>query len=167
MMKHLDDTIKNEQYKKKLIQRSIQVPADIWEASKCIPGGRTKFIIDSLAGGIDAYKSELPKLRMEVEELNIEIRSKEALRSAKLSRIAELEAEVEVTLQEAVKVQQNIEQAIVETSRLLKTFRRDITKSHFNRLAELSKTPAEDIEIFIIEYKYRPTEEQVREFFLR
>ena len=161
----IEDSIQKS--KSKTIQRSIQVPADIWDASKCIPGGRTKFIIESLASAINAYKTELPKLRMEVEELNIQICSMEALRSAKLSRIADLEAEAETDLKEAVMHQQNIEQAIIETFRLLKNFRRNITKSHFLRLEELSGTPACDIEVFIKEMKYRPTEEQIREFFLR
>lgn len=162
----LDDSI-NQKTTYKKIQRSLQVPEDIWNASECIPGGRTKFIIESLAGAINAYKSELPKLRMEVEELNIEISSKEALRSAKLSRIAELESESETELKEVVKHQQNIEQAIIETVRLLKAFRKQINRSHFVRLEGLSGTPADDIGAFIKETKYRPSEEQVREFYLR
>jgi len=161
----IDETI--NKHTSEIIQRSLQVPKDVWDAAKCIPGGRTKFIIEALAGAVNAYKSELPQLRLEVEELNNQISSLEALRSAKLSRISELEAEAEDNLKEAVKHQQNIEQAILETGRLLKSFRRNITKSHFHRLEELSGTPASDIEVFIKEYKYRPSEEQIREFFLR
>lgn len=157
----------NETFKAAIIQRSIQVPEDIWTAAKCIPGGRTKFIIDALAGAVDANKSEIPKLRMEIEMHLEDIRRLEALVSAKTARITALESEQENNLNEVIRIQTNIEQAVIETVRLLKEFRRDLSKSHYKRLSELSGTPSQDIESFIKEHKYRPTENQIREFFLR
>lgn len=153
--------------KTEIIQRSIQVPKDIWVASGCIPGGRTKYIIESLANAIDARKSELPKLRLEVAEHLADRQRLDAIISAKNARIAELEAAQENEIRDAIQIQRNVEQAVIETMRLLKDFRRDLTKSHYRRLSDLSGTPAIDIEEFIKEYKYRPSEEQIREFFLR
>lgn len=166
-MKRLDDSIKNITCSKKMIQRSIQVPEEIWEAAKCIPGGRTRYIINQLAEAVNSYKSELPKLRLEVEELQSQRYDIDAKISAKIMRIAELEAEVEVGFNEAVKQQQIIEQAITEAIRLIRSHRSDLTQYHYNRLSDLSGTPSKDIETFVKEHRYKPTEDQIREFFLR
>ncbi|KKG16015.1 hypothetical protein EO98_04770 [Methanosarcina sp. 2.H.T.1A.6] len=148
------------------IQRSIQVPRDIWDAARCVPGGRTRFIINALADAVEARQSELPKLRLEIKEHIAERQRIEALISAKEARIAELLEEENRSLSEAVKIQKNIDQAIVETSRLLEMFRRNITTTHFKRLSDLTGTPVTDIESFIKKHRYRPTEEQIREFYL-
>ena len=158
---------KTETLNTTVIQRSIQVPKDIWDAAKCIPGGRTKFIIGQLASAVDANKSEIPKLRMEIEMHLEDIQRLEALVSAKTSRIMVLESEQENNFNEAIMIQTNIEQAVIETMRLIKEFRKELSRAHYKRLSDLSRTPIGDIESFIKEMKYRPTETQIREFFLR
>jgi len=164
------DEVVKKQLKKEdpsIIQRSIQVPKDIWSAADYIPEGRTQFIIDCLANRIAADKSELPKLRLEVEEHKSELRKIESMISAKEKRITELEGVQENEVQEAVRLQNNIEQAVVGTQNLLKEFRKNLSKAHFKRLSDLSGTPVSEIESFIKEHKYRPTEIEIREFFLR
>jgi chromosome segregation ATPase len=168
MKSMLDDTIHTEQkHAVRKVQRSIQVPEDIWEAGACIPGGRTKFIIEAMANEVAARKSELPKLRMELEKDYSDLHQLQSSISAKESRIAELVAEQENELKEAIRIQGDIEQAVIETGRLLKDFRKGLTHAHYRRLSDLSGTPALHIEAFIKETKYRPSEEQIREFFLR
>ena len=69
------------------IQRSIQVPSDIWEASKRIPGGRIRFIVDVLANARSGYQTKLPNLRIEVDDLQAEIYHLESVKSVPLQKI--------------------------------------------------------------------------------
>ena len=161
------DSLTLKQEKRERIQRSFWVDKDVWNAAACIPGGRTKFIENTLADAVAAYKTEIHKLELQSEEHRIKLLEHESGLSATLARIAELKAEEENQTKETMKIQANLEQAVIETIRLLDYHRKKLTKAHYTRLSKLSGIPSEDITNFIQTNKYRPSEEQVRDFYCK
>ena len=156
-----------KQEKRERIQRSFWVDKDVWNAAACIPGGRTKFIENALADAVAAYKTGIPKLELQAEEHRIKLLEHEAGLSATLARITELKTEEENHIKETMKIQVNLEQAVIETIRLLEYHRKKLTKAHYTRLSKLSGIPSEYITNFIQTNKYRPSEEQVRDFYCK
>jgi uncharacterized coiled-coil DUF342 family protein len=155
-----------KQVQRERIQRSFWVDKEVWDAAACIPGGRTKFIENALADAVAAYKTEIPELELQAEEHRIKLLEHQSGLSATLARIAELKAEQDSHTKEIMKTQANLEQAAIETIRLLESNGKNLMKAHYNRLSELSGIPPKHIESFIKINNYRPSEEQVRDFYL-
>lgn len=155
-----------KQGKRSRVQRSFWVDKGIWDAAACIPGGRAKYIENSLANAVAAYKTEIPKLELQAEEYRTKILEDQSGLSATLARIEELKAQEESHTKEIMKTQANLEQAAIETSRLLESYGRKLTRAHYNRLSELSGIPSGHIENFIKTNKYRLSKKQIRDFYL-
>jgi len=149
------------------IQRSFYVPLWVWEAADNLPVSRPEIIIQALLNAVSAYKSEIPQLRYDVEQIDKQIESLLALKTAKLERINELEHEEVIHMMEASNSDIAVKQVIEETMSLATMLHRDMGPSHFKRLEKLSGTPAEEIKEFLKSKKFRPDEDEVRMFFMR
>jgi hypothetical protein len=149
------------------VQRSFYVPKWIWNAAEGLPGGRPNAIIQALLDKITAFSSEIPQLRYDVEQIDIQINALQAQKVAKLNRIKELEKADNENMLEVSRSEMAIQQAVVETISLVAMYRKDLGNIHYKRLEELSGTPASDIKQFIKEKKFMPTDDEIRMFYLR
>jgi hypothetical protein len=149
------------------VQRSFYVPLHIWEAAADLPGGRPQAIINALLNAISAYKSEIPQLRFEVEQIDLQMEVLQRQKTAKLMRISELEKVENENMLDVSRSEMAIQQAVVETISLVAMYRQDLGNIHYKRLEELSGTPATEIKLFIKEKKFMPTDDEIRMFYLR
>jgi len=171
----LDDTINKNQKtnpyeadgESAKVQRSFYVPLWIWEAAEGLPGGRPQAIIQSLLDRITAFKSEIPQLKYDVQQIDLQIEALQVQRVAKLNRIAELEKADEEGIKANSLVNFAIEQAVLESIDLLKMYRRDLGQIHYKRLEGLSGISAIEIKDFFKEKKFMPSEDEIRLFYMR
>lgn len=172
-MERIDEVIKKQQTNpygivdNAKVQRSFYVPKWIWDAAEGLPGGRPQAIIRALLNDITAFKSEIPQLRYDVEQIDLQIETLLAQKTAKLNRIAELENEETEDIKQVAIKEFTAKQAVLETVALLDMFRKDLGHGHYKRLEELSGTAADDIKTFLTEKKFRPSEEEIRLFYMR
>ena len=106
-------------------------------------------------------------LRYDVEQIDKQIEALTAQKVAKLNRIAELEREEREHIQDVVKFEIGIQQAVLETMDLLRMFRKELGQVHYKRLETLSGVPATEIKDFLKERKFMPDEDEVRLFYMR
>lgn len=172
-MTEIDDTLKkqktspyevNDDVK---VQRSFYVLKWLWEAADGLPISRPEIITQALLNAVTAFKSEVPQLRYDVEQINQQIEALTAQKVAKLNRIAELEREEREHIQDVVKFEIGIQQAVLETMDLLRMFRKELGQVHYKRLETLSGVPATEIKDFLKERKFMPDEDEVRLFYMR
>lgn len=172
-MTEIDDTLKkqktspyevNDDVK---VQRSFYVLKWLWEAADGLPISRPEIITQALLNAVTAFKSEVPQLRYDVEQIDQQIEALTAQKVAKLNRIAELEREEREHIQDVVKFEIGIQQAVLETMDLLRMFRKELGQVHYKRLETLSGVPAIEIKDFLKEKKFMPDEEEVRLFYMR
>lgn len=172
-MTEIDDTLKkqktspyevNDDVK---VQRSFYVLKWLWEAADGLPISRPEIITQALLNAVTAFKSEVPQLRYDVEQIDKQIEALTAQKVAKLNRIAELEREEREHIQDVVKFEIGIQQAVLETMDLLRMFRKELGQVHYKRLETLSGVPATEIKDFLKERKFMPDEDEVRLFYMR
>jgi len=172
-MTEIDDTLKkqktspyevNDDVK---VQRSFYVLKWLWEAADGLPISRPEIITQALLNAVTAFKSEVPQLRYDVEQIDQQIEALTAQKVAKLNRIAELEREEREHIQDVVKFEIGIQQAVLETMDLLRMFRKELGQVHYKRLETLSGVPATEIKDFLKERKFMPDEDEVRLFYMR
>lgn len=172
-MTEIDDTLKkqktspyevNDDVK---VQRSFYVLKWLWEAADGLPISRPEIITQALLNAVTAFKSEVPQLRYDVEQIDQQIEALTAQKVAKINRIAELEREEREHIQDVVKFEIGIQQAVLETMDLLRMFRKELGQVHYKRLETLSGVPATEIKDFLKERKFMPDEGEVRLFYMR
>lgn len=172
-MTEIDDTLKkqktspyevNDDVK---VQRSFYVLKWLWEAADGLPISRPEIITQALLNAVTAFKSEVPQLRYDVEQIDQQIEALTAQKVAKLNRIAELEREEREHIQDVVKFEIGIQQAVLETMDLLRMFRKELGQVHYKKLETLSGVPATEIKDFLKERKFMPDEDEVRLFYMR
>lgn len=172
-MTEIDDTLKkqktspyevNDDVK---VQRSFYVLKWLWEAADGLPISRPEIITQALLNAVTAFKSEVPQLRYDVEQIDQQIEALTAQKVAKLNRIAELEREEREHIQDVVKFEIGIQQAVLETMDLLRMFRKELGQVHYKRLETLSGVPVIEIKDFLKEKKFMPDEDEVRLFYMR
>ena len=132
-----------------------------------LPISRPEIITQALLNAVTAFKSEVPQLRYDVEQIDQQIEALTAQKVAKLNRIAELEREEREHIQDVVKFEIGIQQAVLETMDLLRMFRKELGQVHYKRLETLSGVPATEIKDFLKERKFMPDEDEVRLFYMR
>lgn len=150
------------------LQRSFYVKKWIWDAANELPISRPEIITRALLNEIAAFKSEIPLLKYDVEQIDIQIESLHAQKTAKLNRIAELENQAVLNDTDAAFSEFAVQQAILETTELLKMVGyRDLQKVHYTRLQELSHTPAAEIKEFLKSKKFMPSDYEIEMFYRR
>ena len=149
------------------IQRSFYVPKWLWDAAEKLPIARPEIITQALLNAVSAYKSEIPQLLYEADQLKKEIGEKEARIAAIYKRVEELrKQESEGEKLEAMNIIA-AKQAIQETLSLQEMFRRDMNQTHFKRLESLSNIPSKEIKAFLNEKNFSATEGELTLFYMR
>jgi hypothetical protein len=149
------------------IQRSFYVQKYIWDAADGLPISRPEIITQALLNAITAYKSEAAQLRYDITNIDKQIETLLAQRTAKVNTLIEIEkAESEKAKNDALS-RIAIEQAVVETMNLVDMFRKKMTPSHFKRLETISGIPAAEIKTFLEENDYSPETDKLRMFYQR
>lgn len=148
-------------------QHSVYVDPDLWEAADHLPTPRPDIIREALLNAVSFYESDLPKLKWQHEELIKQIQALQAQDAVILSRIEHLEAKVLFDTNEQDKEDARINSAINETLRMCKTFKKSMGYPQYSLLSELSGVEPAEIEVFLVDSKYKPSEDAVREFYQR
>jgi len=148
-----------------IVQRSFYVPKWLWDAANELKISRAEIIRDALLNAVTAYKSEIPQIEHDIQEINKEVESLQAQKCAKVHYLAILKNKAQQAATDVQLAQINRDQAVVELMQYLDRFFRDMGAHHFKRLEELSGVPAGDIKNFVAEHKYTPSEDEIRNFF--
>jgi hypothetical protein len=147
-------------------QHVVYVDPDVWEAANDLPISRPDIIREALANAISFYKTDLPKLKMQLGDIRTQIQSLQAKEAVILSRIEQLEAKAVFDINEQEKADELKEVAIKETLTMCRAFKKNMQYSHYTKLSELSGVEAAKIEVFLKDSKFRPSEEAVRVFYM-
>jgi len=164
-----DDSIKKRGRPKKNstrdTQHSIWLDPDLWEAAGSLPISRPDIVRNAFMNAISFYDSDLPKLRWQLEEIRVQKMDLEAKETVIINRIAELEEEVKLFSQ----IQENDitkkENAVNETLRLCNVFGKKMAHTQFSIISDVSGEDPAKIESFLKDHKFRPNEDEVRNFF--
>jgi len=147
------------------IQRSFYVCKWLWDAAGKLKISRAEIITNALLDAVTAYKSEIPQIEHDIQELDKEVESLQAQKSAKVHYLAILKDQAQQAATDVQLAQINRDQAVVELMQYLDRFFRNMGAHHFKRLEELSGVPASEIKNFVAEKKYTPSETEIRNFF--
>lgn len=147
-------------------QHVVYVDPDVWEAAGDLPISRPDIVREAFANAISYYKSDLPKLKWQLEEIRKQIQSLQAKEAVILRRIEGLEAKAVIDINEQERAEELKEMAVKETLTMCKAFRKNMAFSHYTKLSELSGVEAAKIEVFLKDSKFRPSEEAVRVFYM-
>lgn len=146
-------------------QHVVYVDPDIWEAAGDLPISRPDIVREAFANAISYYKSDLPKLKWQLEEIRKQIQSLQAKEAVILRRIEGLEAKAVIDINEQERAEELKEMAVKETLTMCKAFRKNMAFSHYSKLSELSGVEAAKIEVFLKDEKFRPNEDDIRVFY--
>ena len=146
------------------VQRGVYVDPDLWDAAGDLPVSRPDIIRDALLNAVSYYQSDLPKLRWQLEENNKRILNIESENKLLKNRIAELEEEEKMFAQVKQINEHKTEDAVNETLRLCRTFRKKIGHEQFSIISKLTGLDSAQIEVFVKDRKFNPTEDDVRLF---
>jgi hypothetical protein len=156
--------------KKKLsreTQHSVWVDPDLWEAADDLPIPRPDIIRTALLDAVAFYKTDLPKLKWELEKVREEKQSILSKEAVLIARIEQLEAKAVIEVEARHKAEESTELAVQETLTMCKAFKKKMGYIHFTKLEELSGVDAAKIEAFLKDTKFRPEEEAIRVFYNR
>lgn len=146
-------------------QHVVYVDPDVWEAAGDLPISRPDIVREAFANAISYYKSDLPKLKWQLEEIRKQIQSLQAKEAVILRRIEGLEAKAVIDINEQERAEELKEMAVKETLTMCKAFRKNMAFSHYSKLSELSGVEAAKIEVFLKDEKFRPNEDDIRVFY--
>lgn len=147
-------------------QHVVYVDPDVWKAANDLPISRPDIIREALANAISFYQTDLPKLKMQLDDVRAQIQSLQAKEAVILSRIGQLESKAIFDINEQEKEAELKEIAVKETLTMCRAFKKDMQYSHYTKLSELSGFEAAKIEVFLKDSKFRPSEEAVRVFYM-
>jgi len=168
-MTEINEVNKRRGRKRKLTSRETQHPVyvdpDVWDAAGDLPISRPDIIRAALANAISFYKDDLPKLKFQLEEVRAQILALQSKEAVIVARIEQLEAKAVVDVSAHAKAEEFKEIAVKETLTMCKAFKRNMGYSQYTKLEELSGVDAAKIEAFVIDNRFRPTEEAVRSFY--
>lgn len=146
-------------------QHVIYMDPDLWDAAGDLPESRQDIAREAFLNKVSYYKSDLPKLKWQLEDVRMQIQSFLAKEAVILKRIEQLEAKAVIEVSETEKLNECKETAVAETLVMCKAFKKNMGYSHYAKLAELSGVEAAKIEVFLKDLKFRPSEEAVRIFY--
>lgn len=147
-------------------QHVVYIDPDVWKAANDLPISRPDIIREALANAISFYQTDLPRLKMQLDEIRTQIQSLQAKEAVVLSRIEQLESKAIFDVTEKEKEAELKELAVKETLTMCRAFKKEMQYSHYTKLSELSGFEAAKIEVFLKDSKFRPSEEAVRVFYM-
>jgi predicted RNase H-like nuclease (RuvC/YqgF family) len=171
-MKRIDETIKNNRGRgrprvtsNRDVMRGVYIDPDLWDAAGDLPISRPDIVREAFRNAVSYYKTDLPKLEWQLEEKQNQMLKLENECAVLEKRIGELKEEEELFSQMQSIDINKLEDAVSETLRMCRVFKRNIGHEQFTIISKLSGCESASIEVFIKDHKFRPTEEDVRLFF--
>lgn len=148
-------------------QHIIYMDPELWDAVGDLPESRQDIAREAFLNKLAYYTSELPKLRWQLEEIRARIQSEMAKEAVILQRIEQLEAKAVIEVNDVKQAEDQLNVVITETMTMCRAFKRNMGYLQYSKLSELSGVEAAKIEVFLKDFKFRPSEEAVRVFYSR
>ncbi len=148
-------------------QHVLYIEDNIWDELDNLPIPRQDVFRNAAINAIAFFKSDLPKLKFQREEKLAERMKIDAELAVIDARIKELEEAEEIASIVQQKTDKSKEAAISEMLRLCGIFKKKMTHEHFSIISKLSGVEPAQIEVFLQDKHYRPTEEDARAFLMR
>jgi hypothetical protein len=151
-------------------QHSVYCEPWLWAAAEQAAKNRGKSrpgaIREFLFSLVSEHETDALKVKNQIDDLKQQMESIHILLDAKVQVYNQLVKKEAAQVQEQSQKIIALEQAMVETSDLLQMFGSKLIGDHYSRMALLSGKTVPEIRTFLKEKKYRPTEQQIKDFYM-